>query len=310
MKALQYITSESIIALDIETVRIKEHYSDLDEETKRAWKTKNKNEGVIPTEDELSDLWTRTASQWAEFAKICCISVAYQLKEKLYVKCFASADEVGILREFSTFADAVQSRKGDWRFVGHAMGFFDVPFICKRYIINYMPPPEIIDESGEKPWLKDVLDTNKLWKSFGEGTAGSSLDALCNALQIPSPKVDLAGDEVGKAYYNGELVRISDYCNLDAIATYNIVRRFKLEPIFKPEDIVYQNQGELIVSVPLLEAIRNSKNITAPQKKEIANYCATISKDEVSSVKRILRAAVTNDEGKVKPTLEKLIESL
>lgn len=310
MKALQYINSESIIALDIETVRIKEHYSDLDESTKKAWRTKNKQNGIVPSEEELSEAWVKVASLWAEFSKVCCISIAYQIKGKLYVKCFASEDEIAILRAFSAFANEAQNRKGDWRFAGHAMGFFDVPFICKRYIINYMPPPDIIDESGEKPWLKDVLDTNKLWKSFGEGTAGSSLDALCNALQIPSPKVDLTGGDVGEAYYKGELIRISDYCNLDAIATYNVIRRFKLESIFNPEDIVYQNQGELIVNVPLLEAIRDSKNITTPQKKEIVDYCSTISKDEVSSVKRILRAAVTNDEGKVKPTLEKLIESL
>ena len=82
------------------------------------------------------------------------------------------------------------------------------------------------------------MDTNDLWKSFGTGP-GSSLQALCTVLNIPISKVDLVGDEVGAAYFKGELTRIADYCSLDTIATFNVFRFFKKESIFSFEEVVY-----------------------------------------------------------------------
>jgi hypothetical protein len=58
-------------------------------------------------------------------------------------------------------------------------------------------------------------------------------------LNIPISKVDLVGDEVGEAYFRGELKRIADYCSLDTIATFNVFRFFKKESIFSFEEVVY-----------------------------------------------------------------------
>ena len=82
------------------------------------------------------------------------------------------------------------------------------------------------------------LDTNELWKSFGTGP-GSSLQAVCTVLNVPVSKVDLVGDEVGEAYFKGELERIAKYCSLDTIATFNVFRVFKKETIFPFEQVVY-----------------------------------------------------------------------
>ena len=97
-----------------------------------------------------------------------------------------------------------------------------------------MEIPSILDTSDLKPWEQINLCTNDLWKMGGTGTGGSLL-AVCNALQIPISKIDLVGDEVGQSYFNSEYEKIGRYCSHDAVATFNIFRKFKKEHIFEGE---------------------------------------------------------------------------
>lgn len=237
MKVLQRIPSETICAIDIETVRIKQDYFDLDDLTQQAWSYKFKKDGVTLPDTELVELWNTAASLYAEFSKICAISVVFMYNGKLYCKEFYGDDEVEILKGLGQTMDNMMA-KGGMRFVGHSSKFFDYPFICKRYIVNNMDIPAFIDSTNLKPWETTHLDTKELWKMGGTGHS-SSLLALCVCLGIPTSKVDLVGDEVGIAYYNGEYERIGRYCSLDTVATFNVVRRLKKEPLFDFDDVVY-----------------------------------------------------------------------
>jgi hypothetical protein len=309
MRILDNIDSEKIIALDIETVRIAKDLGDAEELYQEAWSYKNKQDGEIPTDEHAAELWHKQASLYAEFSKVCTVSVTYMHKGELRCRSFASYSEAALLRELAGMLDKLYE-KGGYKLLGHAMKYFDVPFLCKRYIINHMKPPLILDASGCKPWEMDwILDTNELWRGFGTGP-GSSLFALCVCLGVEVSKVDMVGDEVGKAYYNGELERISQYCNLDAIATYNVFRRFKLEPQILQSDVKYDTQGELIEPVPLIESISNTKNITAPQEKILSDYIKGLPEGDKEIIRNILRAAVVDDKGEIKASLEKKINLL
>lgn len=234
MQLLNNINSSNIFAIDIETVRISDNFLDLSEEYQSAWEYKNKQDGKIPSLEELEDLWARTSALYAEFSKVCAVSVAFMdvSGSKMYVSEFYGEDEHDILTKLKTTLNKIEAASSSNRLVGHAAKYFDYPFLCKRYIINSLGLPNILDTAHLKPWETKNLCTNQdIWKFGGTG-AGSSLQALCVCLGVPVSKVDLVGDEVGTAYYRGEYERIGKYCTLDAVATFNVVRRIKGEEIF------------------------------------------------------------------------------
>lgn len=236
MKVLNNIESKHIVAIDIETVRVEQKFESLNEGFQGAWEYKNKQDGVIP--DNLSELWEKNASLYAEFSKVCAVSLVFLDKnEKLKCYEFYGEDEKIILGNLANMLDKVGSNPS-YRLIGHASKFFDYPFLAKRFIINGMNIPSILDVTALKPWESRNLCSNELWRVGGTG-AGSSLQALCNCLGVPVSKVDLVGDEVGTAFYKKEFERIGKYCSLDTVATFNVFRKFKKESIFNFDDVEY-----------------------------------------------------------------------
>lgn len=317
MKAIKYINSEDIISIDIETVRVVKDYKDLSDNKKMAWQYKHKQDGVVPKDKELSDLWIKTASQYPEFSKVCSVAIVYLSKEELKCKQYTSEYEFLILKELSEDLNKFKKFNPKFRLIGHASKFYDFPFLCKRYIINSMDIPLILDESDAKPWEQTLLCTNELWKSFGAfNNHGSSLLSLCVALDLEISKCDLAGDEVGNAYYKGELVEIGDYCCLDTIATYNVFRRFKQENTFLFSEVKYVNKGEVLTldtkvkesKGKLLDLIFESGKITPKQSKELLEKAKDLTKDEVLGLITIIKAIFKGDLSNktVKETVDKL----
>jgi len=240
MKLLKDIPTKHFVGIDIETVRIVERYEDLSPEWKSAWEYKNKQSGEVPFFEELADSWEKTASLYAEFSKICAVSLVFMIGEdKVKYKEFYGEDEAELLTDLRSFLQRMSEGADgkNYRLVGHASKYFDFPFLCKRYIINSIQIPTLLDTAHLKPWESRNLCTNAdIWKMGGTG-AGSSLQALCTALAIPISKVDLVGDEVGSAYFRGEVERIAKYCTLDTIATFNVIRRIKGERVFDFDEV-------------------------------------------------------------------------
>lgn len=279
MKILDNIKSEDIISLDIESCRVEEHFENLSEGYREAWAYKNKQDGKIPTEQELSDLWERTSSLYPEFSKICAISLSFLHSGKLYCKEFYGPNEKKLLEMVSVTLQNIvvkgSNEKIKYRLLGHASKYFDYPFMAKRYVINGMQLPDILDVTMMKPWEQTNLCSNELWKMGGTGP-GSSLQALCNVLDIPISKVDLVGDEVAQVYFQGGYARIGRYCSYDTVATFNVFRRFKKEAIFQFDEVEYKSYStedetpvEKAEKLPLLQRIFNNKNITNEDRTEV-----------------------------------------
>lgn len=295
MKILQNINSELIVSIDIETVRVAEKFEDLSEGYQSAWEYKNKQDGKVPSKEELSVLWERTSSLYAEFSKICAVSLTYlNTQGGLVCKEFYGEDEKALLMALDVTLTNMVNHNSQYRLVGHASKYFDFPFTGKRYIINGLDIPRVLDSTACKPWEQTNLCTNELWKLGGTGS-GSSLQALCNALEIPISKVDLVGDEVGSAFYRREFERIGRYCSLDTIACFNVVRKFKKEPIFQFDDVQYikaysedlEISAEKIEEQPILLELYNTKQFN-DKVKDYLRAQKILKKDKLTVQKLVL----------------------
>ena len=309
MKLLKEIPTKNLISIDIETVRLVEKYGDLSPEWQKGWEYKNKQAGEVPYFEELSDSWDKTASLYAEFSKVCAVSVTFLSKsgDKLMCKEFWGEDESVILANLADLLNQFSNSSKDFRLMGHAAKYFDYPFLCKRYMINGFDIPFMLDSSTLKPWENRNLCTNAdVWKCAGTG-AGSSLQAMCLAMNVPVSKVDLVGDEVGSAYFRGEFVRIGTYCSYDTIATFNVIRKIKKESIFSFDEVVYldrategtnESQEALPEKMNPLLRIYKAVNIDEDTREEIGTILAKkkLLKKDRKIVEDILTAVYINNE--------------
>lgn len=240
MKLVKDIKTKYLIGIDIETVKIGE-YEYLSDEYKLAWGYKNKNEGVLRSEEELKEIWDDSASLYAEFSKVCAISLTYLNKsgDGLTCKEFYGDEELKILAEAGIMLNKIKKHDHNFRLIGHAAKYFDYPYLCKRYVINELNIPTILDTAHLKPWESTNLCTNMdIWKMGGTGP-GSSLIALCTALKLPISKNLMTGDQVGNFYVDGKFEEIGRYCSKDAISVINIFRKIKKEKIFQFDEVKY-----------------------------------------------------------------------
>ena len=229
----------------------------------------------------MSESWKRLASLYAEFSKICAVSLAYlDPQGNLVCKEYYGENEKAILEALSVTLNNMQAHNSQYRLVGHASKYFDYPYTSKRYIINGLQIPNCLDSSNLKPWEGMNLCTNDLWKCGGTG-AGSSLQALCNVLGVPISKVDLVGDEVGSAYFRKEFARIGRYCSYDSVATFNVFRKFKQEDIFEFDQVQYITaysedvvEKEVVEEQPLLQKIYKASSIDNKTKEDLQKKLA------------------------------------
>ncbi len=228
-----------ILFLDIETVPQNRHFSDLSERMQMLWKRKadllNKND-----ENSTPESIYGRAGIYSEFGKIVCISVGFYNKDRFRLKSFYNHDEKTLLNEFATLLNSYYNTS-DATLCAHNGKEFDFPFIARRMIINGIQIPKVLDTAGLKPWETHFLDTMELWK-FGDFKNYTSLDLLCAILDIPTPKDDINGSEVGYVYWEeDDLERIKTYCQKDVLAVAQIMRRYNYQPLIEESNIDYTN---------------------------------------------------------------------
>lgn len=236
----ELISLEDILFIDIETVPQKGDFKELSEQFQKLW---DKKSSFFRNEDQnAADVYER-AGIYAEFGRIICISAGVIIQkngERYYrVKSFHDQDEKKLLSGFNDMLDKFTSNAAK-RICAHNGLEFDYPYIGRRTLINGLKLPKILDVAGAKPWeIKDrLLDTLQMWK-FGDYKNYTSLDLLCAAFNIPTPKDDIDGSQVAQVYYHeGDLDRIIRYCEKDTLALANLFLRYKGEPIIQNENML------------------------------------------------------------------------
>ena len=211
---------ENILFLDIETVPLVYEYQNLSETTRELWDKKWQFSKDVSAEGQY-----QKAGIYAEFAKVVCIGVGYFNQSKFRVTTFSSENEVEVLKQFSELL-AGHFNGRNHVLCAHNGKEFDFPFLCRRYLINNLKLPTLLQIQGLKPWEIKHIDTLDLWK-FGDYKHFTSLNLLAHVFGIPSPKDDMDGSMVAKTYYEEKnLKKISTYCQKDVITLARVYKRF------------------------------------------------------------------------------------
>ncbi|MBX2934087.1 MAG: ribonuclease H-like domain-containing protein [Ferruginibacter sp.] len=246
---MQNIRLENLLLIDIETVSEKATFAELTEEWQVLWQEKVQRQ--LPEGISTAEFYPQRAGVMAEFAKVICISVGYFKKEgkefQLRIKSFYGHDEKILLQDFIAALQKMEMNNNKWSFTGHNIKEFDIPFICRRLLINGLQVPLFLDFQNMKPWETNMIDTFQYWR-FGDYKHYTSLKLLAAALNIPSPKDDIDGSMVGEVYWSSirddnesGLKRIVTYCQKDVATTGNIIMRFKNQPVLSASQIIIVN---------------------------------------------------------------------
>lgn len=232
---------QNILFLDIETVSCVEEYSLLNERIAALW---DKKSGLIKKEEEFTsaEMFTKRAAIYAEFGKIVTIAVGIitldDKKEKtLRIKAFADDDETKILQDFKNLVEK-KFNQSKLLLCAHNGREFDFPYMCRRFLINQIPIPQVLQLEGKKPWEIMHIDTMELWK-FGDRKSYTSLDLLAAIFDIESSKDDIDGSMVHEVYYkNKQLDRIAQYCMQDVLVTAQLFLKLNCLPVIPEERVV------------------------------------------------------------------------
>jgi len=228
-----------ILFLDIETVPQYDGHDNLPDAWKNLWELKA-SYLVRNKESETPQTIYSRAGIYAEFGKIICISCGLLQgsgqEKKLIVKSFSGDDEMLLLHQFSDMLNK-WSAGGNKYLCAHNGKEFDFPYLCRRFIVNHLPIPEILRLSGKKPWDVPHLDTLELWK-FGDYKNYTSLNLLAYTLGVPTPKDDIDGSKVHEVYWKEKnLARIVTYCQKDVVTVAQIYLRMQDDSLIKSENI-------------------------------------------------------------------------
>lgn len=234
-----------IMFLDIETVPKTADYTDLPEELAYIWDEKFKLiHKRMPEkyceETTPAEAYNNSAGIYSEFGKIVCISVGFihfqGIEMHFRTKSFSGDDEQQLLNDFTQLINKFCLTK-EHTVCGHNIKEFDIPYICRRMLINGLALPPIFQIAGKKPWEISFIDTLEMWK-FGDYKNYTSLKLLTAVFGIPTPKDDIDGSQVAHVYYiEKDIERIATYCQKDVLATAQVFLRMNGMEVIKVENI-------------------------------------------------------------------------
>ena len=234
------------LVVDIETASMVVSFDKLDSRNQSFWRKKSKRllkgHKLDHDHETLSQLYEDKGAIFAEFAKVICISVGifdiHENIDSLRIKSFYGDNEFEILNSFRDLLQGHFYDKYHHTIAGHNLKEFDIPFICRRMVINGIKLPNLLRIHGARPWqVPHLMDTLELWK-FGDYKNYTSLDLLCTVLGMPSPKDNLDGSQVSKAYWEGNIEEIKDYCEKDITATARVILKLLGETELSDDQVV------------------------------------------------------------------------
>lgn len=239
----------NVLFLDVETTPGKPDFEELNEEMQELWAVKcrtllRKTQDELEY-DEIAEAYRTRSGIYSEFGKIICVSVGFLTRQPgnadplLRLKSYTSHIEAALLDDFSELLTRHFNSPEKFALCGHNIKEFDIPYICRRMLVNQLPLPKMLDIAGKKPWeSKHLLDTMEMWK-FGDHKNYTSLRLLAAVFDFPSPKDDMDGSQVGSIYWEErDLDRIARYCEKDVLATAQLFLKMKRLPILREDQVV------------------------------------------------------------------------
>jgi len=232
--------TRKILFLDIETVSSVASFDQLSPEWQDLWISKSRYYLNSEPQKSPSEIYQEKAAIFSEFGKIVCISIGFFNDADFRVKSFFGSEELIILKQFFELVNNHFNHPEHAGFCGHNIKEFDIPYICRRAIINGLNLPTSFHLHNTKPReIQHIVDTMEMWK-FGDYKHFTSLDLLASCLQLPTSKSDISGKDVGRVYWEeNDLIRISNYCMKDVILTARVFLKLKSGNRLDDENIIF-----------------------------------------------------------------------
>jgi DNA polymerase elongation subunit (family B) len=229
-----------ILFLDIETVTGTASYHELSDRLQHLW---TKKSGMIDDQKEPDELYFEKGAIFSEFGKVITISVGFfffqQGELSLKIKSFWGHNEKELLEDFKRLLERFDPRK--LRLCAHNGKEFDIPYLCRRMLINAIPIPEALNVSGKKPWEILHYDTLEMWK-FGDRKNYTSLETLATVFDIPTSKDQMDGSYVNVSYYKEDgLDAIRTYCEKDVLVTAQVFLKLHCLELVREKNILFCN---------------------------------------------------------------------
>ena len=142
----------NLLLIDIETVPVVQNFNNLDANWQQLWIDKVSKS--LP-ENTSEETWKMRGGIMAEFGKIVCISTGYFYEDENRNSCFKiksiyGDDETQLLKDFTELCDKFYKHNKNFNFGGHNIREFDIPYICRRILINNLPLPEYLLATRKK----------------------------------------------------------------------------------------------------------------------------------------------------------------
>lgn len=173
------------------------------------------------------------AGLYPEYGKIICISFGYwdasDKKWKIESLDESTTNEKEMLFEFgrrlnTDFRNHVLS--------GYNIKNFDIPYVYRRMLANKILPPSQIDNGDKKPWEVRAYDLYRTWTESSGIVGMCNFELVCTLMGVPSSKGgSVKGKYVSKAYYEGRIQEISEYCERDVEASIKLAIEFSAEKL-------------------------------------------------------------------------------
>lgn len=174
-------------------------------------------------EQNVDAAYRKTALDGA-FGQICVIGWAVDADavQRHYVRDLSLEEEAALLTSFMKWHDESDSMMTT--VVGHHVSGFDLRYMAQRCMVHGIRPATVISRSAAaKPWETDrVYDTMVQWSGAGNRI---SLDKLCKALGVVSPKSEITGANVWDYIKAGKIAEVADYCVSDVEAVRRVHKR-------------------------------------------------------------------------------------
>lgn len=199
----------------------------------------NDDNELIVRENKLFKLWCDRVAKdeepiefyknkwpiYAEYWQVVCVSLGVEKSDWTLkmVSFYQNADtnEKTLLLELKKVLDNEKMSK--WTLVWHNIISFDIPYLVKRFIVNWISLPKILQIGWKKPWEVDVCDTLAMWKFTW--VMWASLELICFLLGVPTPKDSIDWSKVNLAFWDWEYEKIKEYCEKDVEATYMVYKK-------------------------------------------------------------------------------------
>lgn len=205
--------------INIETHRVND-FDSLSPQLQDSFITHYYNKDVYNAPE---DQFIEEAALFAEFSRVICVSFGFEnLSGGFSTRSFSGDNEIDILNGCSNIME--RTHKVGYYLIGHAISTFDIPFLIKRYIINGIKVPSILNEVNLKPWERRNVDTMSVWK-FGS-FRGTSLGTICASLGIDRRVSDMSSDRLHlKKFEYIDFDKLRECCENDVKCNYNMIKK-------------------------------------------------------------------------------------